>query len=127
MFAFLLFSVVGYLICSIPIFWILQSIQAWWILLPLVIFFSVEQAVMPIAIVEMFPGKGRYIGISIGYNICMALVGGFSPAMNTWAIHYFHSNMMLAYYVMFCAFVSLFVVLKYLPREYGLYKSLVSV
>lgn len=120
----LLFSTLGYLICSIPSFWLLQSIQAWWVLVPLVIFYSAEQAVTPAVIVEMFPGKGRYTGISMGYNICMALVGGFSPAINTYLIHYFNNNMMVAYYVLFCAAVSFYVVIKNLPKEYGIQNNL---
>lgn len=120
----LLFSTLGYLIFTIPSFWLLQSVQAWWVLLPLVIFYSAEQAVTPAVIVEMFPGKGRYTGISLGYNICMALVGGFSPAINTWFIHYFNNNMMIAWYVMVCAFVSFVIILKKLPGEYGLHNNL---
>ncbi len=120
----LLFSTAGYLVCSLPSFWLLQSIQAWWVLLPLVIFYSAEQAVTPAVIVEMFPGKGRYTGISMGYNISMALVGGFSPAVNTYLIHHFNNNLMVAYYVILCAAVSFYVVLKNVPREYGLQNSL---
>ena len=67
--------------------------------MPLVIFYSAEQAVTPVVMVEMFPGKGRYTGISIGYNISMALVGGFSPAINTWLINHFN-NLMIAYLVL---------------------------
>lgn len=122
--AILLFSTLGYLIFALPSFWTLQSIQAWWVLLPLVLFYSAEQAVMPVVIVEMFPGKGRYTGLSLSYNLCMALAGGFSPALNTWAIHYFKNNLMIAYYVMLCALISLVMVLYCLPKEYGERRSL---
>ncbi|CAM2942803.1 MFS transporter [Legionella worsleiensis] len=122
----LLFATAGYLVSSIPVFWVLQSIQAWWVLLPLVIFYSAEQAVTPAVIVEMFPGKGRYTGISMGYNVCMALVGGFSPAINTWCIHLFDNNLMVAYYVLLCAAVSFYVVVKNVPHEYGVQNSLTA-
>ncbi|CDZ78211.1 Proline porter II [Legionella massiliensis] len=114
----LVFSILGYLIFAIPSFWFLQQCPAWWVLIPLVIFYSAEQAVTPVVMAEMFPGKGRYTGISIGYNISMALVGGFSPAINTWLINHFN-NLMIAYYVCFCALVSLFVILRHLPKEFG--------
>jgi MHS family proline/betaine transporter-like MFS transporter len=120
----LLFSTMGYILFAVPTFWYLQYVQAWWVLLPLVIFYSAEQAVTPVIMVEMFPGKGRYTGISIAYNICMALVGGFSPALNTWAIQYFNNNLMIAYYVLGCAIVSFIIALKYLPNEYGLQSNL---
>ncbi|MBX3709915.1 MAG: MFS transporter [Gammaproteobacteria bacterium] len=120
----LLFSTIGYILFTVPTFWYLQYVQAWWVLLPLVIFYSAEQAVTPVIMVEMFPGKGRYTGISIAYNICMALVGGFSPAVNTWTIQYFNNNLMIAYYVLGCATISSIIALKYLPNEYGLQSNL---
>lgn len=122
----LLFSTIGYMIFAIPSFWLLQSVQAWWVLLPLILFYSAEQAVTPAVIVEMFPGKGRYTGISIGYNISMALVGGFSPVINTYFINYFNDNMMISYYILLCALVSFFIVLNYLPKNYGLQNNLTT-
>lgn len=122
----LIFSTMGYLIFTLPSFWLLQSVQIWWVLLPLIVFYSAEQAVTPAVIVEMFPGKGRYTGISMSYNVCMALIGGFSPAINTYFIHQFNNNMMIAYYVLVCAFVSFVVILKSLPKEYGLNSSLTT-
>lgn len=123
----LLFSIIGYLIFAIPSFLMLQSIQAWWVLLPLVIFYSAEQAVTPAVIIEMFPGKGRYTGISISYNLCMALIGGFSPAINTYFIQRLNDHMVIAYYVFACALVSFFIALKNLPNEYGLQNNLTAV
>lgn len=121
----LIFSTTGYLIFALPSFWLLQTTPAWWVLLPLIIFYSAEQAVTPVVMAEMFSGKGRYTGISMAYNVSMALVGGFSPAINTWLINRF-DTLMIAYYVMFCAFVSLFVILKHLPKEYGLERNLAT-
>jgi MFS transporter, MHS family, proline/betaine transporter len=122
----LLFSTIGYLIFVIPSFWLLQTVHAWWVLLPLIVFYSAEQAVTPVVIVEMFPGKGRYTGISIGYNISMALVGGFSPAINTYFIHYFNDNMIISYYIFICAVVSFFIVLNHLPKQYGIQNNLTN-
>ncbi|MBA3536272.1 MAG: MFS transporter [Tatlockia sp.] len=119
----LLFSVFGYLVFAMPSFWFLQENQNWWVLLPLMIFYSAEQAVTPVVLAEMFPGKGRYTGISMGYNISMAIVGGFSPLINTWLINRYN-NLMIAYYVIFCALISLISILKYLPKEYGEEKCL---
>lgn len=121
----LLFAIVGYLIFTLPSFWYLQITPSWWVLMPLVIFYSAEQAVIPVVMVEMFPGKGRYTGISIAYNISMALVGGFSPAINTWLINRF-DPLMIAYYVITCALVSLYIILKHLPEEFGLEHSLAT-
>lgn len=119
----LIFSLAGYVLFTIPSFWYLQWQPTWWVLLPLIVFYGAEQAVTPVVIVELFSGKGRYTGISMAYNICMALVGGFSPAINTWLIYRF-DNMMIAYYIIFCALISLIVVLNYLPKQYGLARNL---
>ncbi|KTD82154.1 MFS transporter [Legionella waltersii] len=123
----LLFSMLGYLLFSIPSFFLVQNHPSWWVLLPLVVFYSAEQAVTPAVIIEMFPGKGRYTGISISYNLCMALVGGFAPAINTYLIQYFNNPMIIAYYIIACALVSLVVVIRSLPHEYGVERNLTAV
>ena len=123
----LLFSSLGYLICSVPVFYFLQLVQAWWILLPLVVFYSAEQAVMPVTIVEMFPGIGRYTGISIAYNLTMAVIGGTAAFTNTWLIAHFNNTLIIAYYIMFCASVSLLITLFFLPKYYGVKHSLVEI
>lgn len=122
----LIFSILGYLVTVVPSFWILQDHPNWWVLLPLVIFYSAEQAVTPAAIVELFPGKGRYTGISFAYNAVMALVGGFSAAINTTMISYFNNPMMIVVYIVIAAFVSLYFVIKRLPEDYGVNADLLA-
>lgn len=121
----LLFSTLGYLIFSLPCFYFLNIYPSCFTLLPLIICYAAEQAVTPVLIAEMFPGKGRYTGISIAYNISMATIGGFSPAINT-ALGMRFGHMMIAYYILFCAFVSFIIVLKYLPKQYGLDMNLTT-
>lgn len=122
----LLFAMVGYLICTLPIFQLMQHTQAWWIFIPLIILYSAEQAVTPIAMVEMFPGIGRYTGLSFAYNITMALVGGTAPLLNTYLINHFNNHLIIAYHLMFCAAVSFLVVMS-LPKKYGEQVSLSEV
>jgi len=47
---------------------------------------SVTQAVLPVTMVEMFPTRVRYTGVSITYNLGMALFGGSTPVICTWLI-----------------------------------------
>jgi len=54
----------------------------------------------------------------------MASVGGFSPLINTWMIQHFNNNLMIAFYIMLCASISLIIVSRYLPVEYGLQRDL---
>lgn len=123
----LLFSLLGYLLLSQPVFWALQWSHSWLVLMPLVILYSAEQAVTPVTMVEMTNGKGRYTCISMAYNISMALVGGTSPLINTYLIEHFKNNMIIAYYIMVCACVSLAVVWKLIPQNFGERLNLISV
>ena len=122
-----LLSTIGYLLFSIPSFMILEHQTYWWVLIPLVIFYSAEQAVTPVIMVELFSGKGRYTGISLAYNVCMATVGGFSAVINTWLIHFFNTPLMIGYYVTICGVISLWASMKWLPESYGASRNLSAV
>lgn len=112
-------AAVGYIILSIPCFYYLQITGFWLCLLPLVLVYSAEQSTTPVAMVEMFPGATRYSGVSIGYNLAMAIIGGTAPLINTWLITIFNNTLMIAYYLIACAIVSLLVVIFRLPKTFG--------
>jgi hypothetical protein len=40
----------------------------------------------PAAYAELFPTRARYTALSIGYNIAVAIFGGFAPFIATWLI-----------------------------------------
>jgi MFS transporter, MHS family, proline/betaine transporter len=69
---------------------------------------------------EMFPANARYTGISIGYNLAMALVGGTAPLINTYLVALFGTPLVIAYYLAFCAALSLVVISFHLPKQFGL-------
>lgn len=117
-------AAVGYIILSFPCFYFLTLSQSWLPLLLLVLVYSLEQAVTPCALVEMFSARIRYTGISFGYNISMSLIGGTSPLLNTWLIGYFKDPMVIAYYLMLCAAVSLIAVIWGMPKTFGKEHSL---
>ncbi|MFN7096386.1 MAG: MFS transporter, partial [Gammaproteobacteria bacterium] len=112
-------AVVGYIIFAFPCFYYLQFTGLWICLLPLVMAYSAEQSTTPVAMVEMFPGATRYSGVSIGYNFAMAIIGGTAPFINTWLIDTFNNTMMIAYYLIACAIISLLVIIFKLPRVFG--------
>jgi MHS family proline/betaine transporter-like MFS transporter len=112
-------SALLYILLAYPCYYYLNITGMWLCLLPLVIAYSLEQAITPVAMVEMFPSTTRYSGISIGYNFSMAIVGGTAPMINTWLISTFHNTMMIAYYLVICAAISLSVILFKLPRSFG--------
>ncbi|MFA6036963.1 MAG: MFS transporter [Legionellales bacterium] len=115
----LMLSAIGYIICTIPCFYFLETTGLWICLLPLVIFYCIEQATTPVTMVEIFSPKARYTGISFSYNTTMALIGGTAPMINTWLIAKFDNPMIIAYYLVIAALISLLVIYKRLPQKFG--------
>lgn len=115
----IVFACVGYLIFAFPVFSILQYCQHFYLLIPLVIFYSAEQAVMPIILSEFYPIEARYTGISLAYNITMALVGGTSAFINTTLMLYFDSPLVIAFYIMSCSAISLIGINFFMNVRYG--------
>jgi MHS family proline/betaine transporter-like MFS transporter len=62
---------------------------------------------VPALLVEIFPTRVRYSGMSLSYNICAACFGGTAPMVSEWLISHTGSNYSIAYYVMTCAAISL--------------------
>ncbi len=82
-----------YIILSIPCYYLLYTFQQPLFLLPLIIAYSMEQSCVPALMMDYFPAEIRYTGVSITYNICMALIGGLSPLLGqlfigTWKLYY---------------------------------------
>lgn len=70
-----------YIVLSIPCYQLLFHYQHPLFLIPLVILYSMEQSCVPALMLHYFPPEVRYSGVSMTYNICMALVGGLSPLL----------------------------------------------
>jgi MHS family proline/betaine transporter-like MFS transporter len=58
---------------------------------------------MPASLPALFPTHIRYTGLSIGFNIAVALFGGTTPLIVAGLIAATGSVMMPAYYLMFAA------------------------
>lgn len=54
----------------------------------------------------LFPTSTRYSGIAMSYNLAFAIFGGLSPLICTFAIHYFHTALAPAFYIMAIALLS---------------------
>ena len=63
------------------------------------------------AIADLFPTPQRYTGLSVGYNIGAALFGGTAPLIATLLIEWSGNVLAPAFYLTFCATVSLAVTL----------------
>lgn len=118
-------AALGYLTCSLPCFLLLKMSGLGVFLLPLVVFYCIEQANTPAAMVEYFPAKARFSGISLGYNLSMALVGGTAPLINTWLIARLSNPLIIAYYLMAGAAITLMIIRVCLPKPFGKQLNLV--
>lgn len=68
--------------------------------------------VIPVTMVEAFPARVRCSAVSIGYNLCLGIVGGTTPLVAMWLIEHTHDDLSPAYYLMAAAAISLVMVLR---------------
>jgi MHS family proline/betaine transporter-like MFS transporter len=111
----------GLLVLSWPLFWALSHPLASWNFvgqLGFAVFIGLFGGTLPATMVETAPPAVRCSTISIGYNLCVGLLGGISPMVATWLIQRTHDDLAPAYYVMSAALISLVVAVQ-LPETAG--------
>lgn len=109
-----------YLLIAYPVFMLLQQPEFSSILLGQALFAVVVAAYIgpvPALLVEIFPTRVRYTGMSLSYNICAALFGGTAPMVCEWLIKSTGTNYAIAYYVMLCSVISLVSLYFYKDRH----------
>jgi MHS family proline/betaine transporter-like MFS transporter len=111
----LLLSCGGYIILAYPLFMMASSGSAALALiaqLTMIVFLSFFSGPCPAAYSEIFPTRVRYTALSIGYNIAVAIFGGFAPFIATGLIKLTGNNLAPAYYLMAAAVVTFLVALR---------------
>jgi MHS family proline/betaine transporter-like MFS transporter len=68
-------------------------------------------------VTELFPTSQRYTGLSVGYNIGAALFGSTAPLVATFLIEWSGNVLAPAFYLSFCATVSLAILLTLRDRQ----------
>ena len=58
-------------------------------------------------IAESFPGRLRYSGASLGYQLASVIAGGPAPLIATWLYGQYHSAYAVAVYILACSIVTL--------------------
>jgi MFS family permease len=58
-------------------------------------------------IAESFPGRLRYSGASLGYQLSSLIAGGPAPLIASWLMSRYHSNSAIAIFIFGCAVISL--------------------
>jgi len=80
---------------------------------------SLEQGTTSVAVVENFPPPARYTGLSFGYNVGNGLLGGTVPLICAWLLTYSNFSLAPAFYIAFCALITLGVVFFFVPETRG--------
>ena len=112
--ALLIVALTGFTLFSYPLFRLLFETTFEAILGAMLAFAVLEamfQAALPALLTELFPARVRYTGLSVSYNISMAIFGGTTPLVCTWLVHVSGGNVwMPAYYLIATTIIALLLV-----------------
>ena len=85
----LLLSAGGYIVLSFPLLMMASSgsvALAFAAQLIMIVFLSFFSGPCPATYSEIFPTRVRYTALSIGYNLAVAIFGGFAPFIAAWLV-----------------------------------------
>jgi MHS family proline/betaine transporter-like MFS transporter len=115
----LIAATIGFVVLCYPIFLATTTGGFWQVLAAQTVFailMGTYFAPIPAILVELFPTSVRYTGMAISYNLSAALFGGTLPMLATWLIERTGNHMVIAFYVMIAATLSLITLLFYRDR-----------
>ena len=78
----------------------------------MIVFLSFFSGACPAVYSELLPTRVRYTALSIGYNVAVAVFGGFAPFIATWLIGVTGNNLAPSYYLIAAATITFLVVLR---------------
>ena len=111
----LIFSCVAYVVLGYP-FFLLASygtvLTAVLAQLLMVVLYAPYAGTCPSFYTEIFPTRVRYTALSVGYNIAVAIFGGFAPFIATFLVRETGSVYAPAFYVIAAAVVTGLILLK---------------
>lgn len=116
----LLVGSLGLALLSYPLFRLLVHDTFGFILagqLMFALLVSIYFGPLPAVLVELFPARERCSGLSIGYNLALALFGGSAPLIATYLIKETGNILSPSFYLIACSLVSLLVALR-LPETF---------
>ncbi len=103
-------SCVGYIVLAYPLFLLASTgvpAYAFIAQLILVVLLALYAGPGPAVYCELFPTKVRYTALSVGYNIPVAIFGGFAPFIATWLIHATGNPLSPSFYVIAASLATL--------------------
>lgn len=111
----LLASCAGYIVLGYPFFLMSSSGNVGLTILSqllMILFYVPFAGACPAFYAEIFPTRIRYTALSIGYNVAVAIFGGFAPFIATFLVRETGSNYAPAAYVIAAAVVTGVILLK---------------
>ncbi|NLU66535.1 MFS transporter [Streptomyces sp. HNM0574] len=110
----LMAGMAGFLLLTVPAFWLFQQGSFVFVLLGLMILGACLVCLlgaMSATLPALFPTNVRYGGLSIGYNIAVSIFGGTAPTVMTYLVNTTGDSMAPAYYVSAAGLVGMITVL----------------
>ncbi len=111
----LIVSSLGTLVLAWPLFWMMHHPHFMIILLGqmgFAVLIALFLGVGPATMVEAFPARVRCSALSVGYNLCLGILGGTTPLVVTYLIARSHNDLSPAFYLMAAAAIALAVILS---------------
>ncbi|HJY79514.1 MAG TPA: MFS transporter, partial [Candidatus Binatia bacterium] len=111
----LIVSALGTLLLAWPLFWMMHHPHFVVILsgqMGFAVLVGLFLGVCPATMVEAFPARVRCSALSVGYNLCLGVLGGTTPLVVTYLIARSHDDLSPAFYLMLAAALSLAVILS---------------
>jgi MHS family proline/betaine transporter-like MFS transporter len=111
----LIVSALGTLVLAWPLFWMMHHPHFAVILsgqMGFAVLIGLFLGVCPATMVEVFPARVRCSALSVGYNLCLGVLGGTTPLVVTYLIACSHDDLSPAFYLMLAAALSLAVILS---------------
>jgi len=113
------YTAISIIVFMYPIFWLLGQVGIEAAVLSQLIFSALVGFYMgpiPAVLVEMFPTRVRFTGVSVSYNTSVAIFGGTAPLVGTWLVSHTRHDFM-ALYVAFFVVITV-ITLKYYRETY---------
>ncbi|MBV8132660.1 MAG: MFS transporter [Alphaproteobacteria bacterium] len=111
----LILSCIGYAVLGYPFFLMASSGNVGLAItaqLLMILLYVPYAGTCPAFYAEIFPTRVRYTALSIGYNIAVAIFGGFAPFIATFLVRVTDNNHAPAFYVIAAAVVTLLILLR---------------
>ncbi len=100
-------------VAALPLFWLMHHpMLALFGQIGLVLVIGPYIGVCPSLLVESAPTRVRCTAVALGYNLCLAIVGGVTPVVATWLIERTGNDLSPAYLIMAAAVVTFVALLR---------------